>query len=426
MRRRLVLLAVAISLMVALSFVIPLAFLVRDLAQDRALAAGERQAQDIARVIATLTPDRGVVEASKAIAPISDGNLSTSLILPDGSVVGGELLPGESPTLAITGTAFRTAVGGDQIIYTPVIQEDGETVVVRVVVSEAALSEGVMQSWEVLAGVAVTLVVLGVVAAAILGRSIIGPVQALADSAALLGEGDLSVRIEPAGPHEIQEAAIEFNRLAERISRLVQRERDAAADLSHRLRTPITALRLDMDGVEDSPAMTRVWEDLDILERTVDFLIRHSLRPVSPDSVSDFAAVLTERVAFWAPLAREQGRDVTVSIGAGEAMVRSAEHDLEAMIDVLFDNVFAHSFGASPLAVTLRRDRQNSYLTFEDGGPGFSSTSVLGRGSSGSSSTGLGLDIVRSTAEGAGGSVSIGSSQSLGGARIEVRLPLVA
>ena len=153
MRRRLVLLAVAISLMVALSFVIPLAFLVRDLAQDRALAAGERQAQDIARVIATLTPDRGVVEASKAIAPISDGNLSTSLILPDGSVVGGELLPGESPTLAITGTAFRTAVGGDQIIYTPVIQEDGETVVVRVVVSEAALSEGVMQSWEVLAGV---------------------------------------------------------------------------------------------------------------------------------------------------------------------------------------------------------------------------------------------------------------------------------
>ncbi len=254
MRRRLVVLAVAISLMVALSFVIPLAFLVRDLAQDRALAAGERQAQDIARVIATLTPERGVVEASRAIVPIGDANLSTSLILPDGSVVGDQLLPGESPALAITGTAFRTAVGGDQIIYTPVIQENGETVVVRVVVAEEALREGVRQSWEVLAGVVVTLVALGVLAAVFLGRSIVGPVQDLAQSAAQLGEGDLSVRIKPTGPHEIQEAAEEFNRLAERISRLVQRERDAAADLSHRLRTPITALRLDMDGLADSEA----------------------------------------------------------------------------------------------------------------------------------------------------------------------------
>ncbi len=424
MRRRLVLLAVAISLMVALSFVIPLAFLVRDLAQDRALAAGERQAQDIARVIATLTPERGVVEASRAIVPIGDANLSTSLILPDGSVVGDQLLSGESPALAITGTAFRTAVGGDQIIYTPVIQENGETVVVRVVVAEEALREGVRQSWEVLAGVVVTLVALGVLAAVFLGRSIVGPVQDLAQSAAQLGEGDLSVRIKPTGPHEIQEAAEEFNRLAERISRLVQRERDAAADLSHRLRTPITALRLDMDGLADSEAMTRVWEDLDILERTVDFLIRHSLRPVNPDVVSDLAAVLSERVNFWSPLASEQGRRVSVDITVPTAMVRLAVHDIEAMIDVLFDNLFAYSMSGSAASVQLRSDADNTYLTFEDAGPGFETGAALGRGSSGSASTGLGLDIVRSTAEGVGGSVAIGTSLGLGGALIEVRIPL--
>jgi len=315
-------------------------------------------------------------------------------------------------------------VGGDQVIYTPVIQEDGETVVVRVVVPEAALTEGVRRSWEVLAGVVVTLVALGVLAAVILGRSIVGPVQDLAHSAAQLGEGDLSVRIEPAGPHEIQEAAVEFNRLAERISRLVQRERDAAADLSHRLRTPITALRLDMDGVPDSDAMTRVWEDLDILERTVDFLIRHSLRPVEDDVISDFSVVLTERVNFWLPLAAEHGRDVAVDVPMDPARVRIAEHDLEAMVDVLFDNLFAHSFGNSPASVRLRTDDAHTYLTFVDGGPGFQTDSALGRGASGSSSTGLGLDIVRSTAEGAGGSVSIGTSRELGGARIEVRIPL--
>ncbi len=424
MRRRLVLLAVAISLMVALSFVIPLAFLVRDLAQDRALAAGERQAQDIARIIATLTPERGVVEASRAISPIGDARFSTSLILPDGSIVGGELLPGESPALAITGTAFRTVVGGDQVIYTPVIQEDGETVVVRVVVPEAALTEGVRRSWEVLAGVVVTLVVLGVLAAVILGRSIVGPVQDLARSAAQLGEGDLSVRIEPAGPHEIQEAAVEFNRLAERIKRLVQRERDAAADLSHRLRTPITALRLDLDGLADSDAMIRVWEDLDILERTVDFLIRHSLRPVAAGEIGDLAAVLTERVGFWSQLAIEQGRSISMDLGAPEARVPVAAHDLEAMVDVLFDNLFGHTVGGSAASVLLTNDLENVYLTFQDAGPGFATDAALGRGSSGSSSTGLGLDIVRSTAEGVGGSVDIGTSLALGGARIEIRIPL--
>ncbi len=82
MRRRLVLLAVAVSLMVALAFVVPLAFLVRDLAADRALAAGDRRSQEIARVIAALAPERGLIEASRAVSLAVNGGFATSLVLP--------------------------------------------------------------------------------------------------------------------------------------------------------------------------------------------------------------------------------------------------------------------------------------------------------------------------------------------------------
>lgn len=426
MRRRLVLLAVAVSLMVALAFVVPLAFLVRDLAADRALSAGDRRSQEIARVIATLAPERGLIEASRAVSLPATGGFATSLILPDGSVVGAELLPGETTLLASSGTAFRAGIGGDQVIYTPVILPDGDALVVRVVVDEAALSEGVHRSWAVLAGVAVVLVALGVVAAEILGRSIVRPVQELAKSAVLLGDGDVSVRLAPAGPEEIRDAGAEFNRLAERITGLLQRERDTAADLSHRLRTPITALRLDLEGLDDSKAVRRVWDDVEILERTVDFLIRHAQSPSTGDEVCDIAEILTDRSAFWAPLAQEQGRDLSLDVLPKVAVVAGARHDLEALVDVLFDNVFSHVGEGLSLAVGLVVDSTAAILTFEDQGPGFSTPEVIDRGASGSSSTGLGLDIVRSTAERVGGRVEIARSDTLGGARIDVLLPLVS
>lgn len=425
MRRSLILLAVAISLMIALAFVVPLAFLVSDLASDRALSEGERRAQDIARVIATLAPARGIEVASIAVTTPDVSGFATSLILPDGSIVGAPLLPGETTTVAQAGTAFRTAADAGEIVYTPVIREDGSTVVVRVLVPEAAIREGVDRSWAVLAAVAVVLVVLGGLAAELLGRSIIRPVEALADSAARLGEGDLSVRLEPAGPHEIRDAGIEFNRLADRITRLLQHERETAADLSHRLRTPITALRLDLEGLDDTKGTQRVWDDLDILERTVDFLIRQAARTDQHDETSDLAAVLRERVEFWSPLAQEQERAIFVDVPAGSATVALAPHDTEALIDILFDNVFAHAPEPCPLSVTLTVLTTSARLVFEDGGPGFPSAEVLGRGTSGSASTGLGLHIVRSTIERVGGSLQVGESERLGGAKIVLQLDLV-
>ncbi len=424
MRRRLILLASAVTLMVALAFVVPLAFLVRDLAADRAIAAGERRAQDVARIIATLAPDRGIEVATDAVLLGEGSALSTSLILPDGSVVGAPLVEGESPSRALAGTAFRSDVSGGDVVYTPVIQPDGSTIVVRVFVPDSELRRGVAQSWAVLAIVGAVLVVFGAIAADLLGRSIVRPVGDLAATADRLGSGELDVRVEPAGPEEIHDVGVEFNRLAERFGRLLQQERDSAADLSHRLRTPLTSLRLNVDGLPDGPGRQRVLDDIDALERTVDFLIRQAAGPVEEAGATDLRQVVAERVEFWTPLAEEQQRRFTADIGDTPAVVSVSQADAEAVIDVLFDNVFSHVPEAAPVAVRLTPNGASVQLSVEDGGVGFASGSVMERGVSGGSSTGLGLDIVRRTAEAAGGSVQLDASPDLGGARVLVSFPL--
>ena len=82
------------------------------------------------------------------------------------------------------------------------------------------------------------------------------------------------------------------------------------ADLSHRLRTPLTALRLDAEGLADPEDARRLSEDVDELERAVDAVIRQARRPVRSEHrpLADPAGVARARAEFWAPLAEDQGR----------------------------------------------------------------------------------------------------------------------
>ena len=71
-----------------------------------------------------------------------------------------------------------------------------------------------------------------------------------------------------------------LNRLAERITELLAAERAAVGDLSHRLRTPVTALRLDVESVRDPQLAARLQEHVEHLQRTVDAIVKDARRPV--------------------------------------------------------------------------------------------------------------------------------------------------
>jgi signal transduction histidine kinase len=414
--------------MVVLAFLVPLFILVGDLAHDRAISSAEREAESLARVLSVLTVDDDLETSVNTIGESRIERVNGSVVFPDGTVVGLDVPPDEDLTLALAGSSFVASVDGGQAVYIPVLQSDGSTAVVRVFVPDEAITEGVKRSWFILALLGVALVVMGMWVADRLGRSMVEPVKELSVTASKLGHGDLSVRVDPAGPPEIEEVGIELNRLADRIGRLLQAERESAADLAHRLRTPLTAARLSVDGLEDGSDKDRLNTDLDELQRTTDFIIREARRPVRRESEEwcDLAAVVASRAAFWHPLAHEQGRQADVNVGDVHAPVAIPVGDAEALVDALIENVLSHTPEGTPFAVHIEAGSDTVILSIEDAGTGFSDGSVVDRGTSSGDSTGLGLDIVRRTVEGAGGTLAIGESLTHGGAGIVIQLPLVS
>jgi signal transduction histidine kinase len=214
--------------------------------------------------------------------------------------------------------------------------------------------------------------------------------------------------------------------LVERIEALLERERAGIADVSHRLRTPMTALRLRVDAVADADERERLAADLDELQATVDHVVREARRSEREGLVAraDAVAVVSERARFWAPLAEDLGRPFEVDVRPrGPVPTRTSAEDLQALVDVLLDNVFTHTPDEAPVTVTLaERSGGGLVLTVDDGGPGFpADLDVAGRGQSGAGGTGLGLAIVQKTATESGGGLSLGVSP-LGGGRVVVEL----
>jgi signal transduction histidine kinase len=158
--------------------------------------------------------------------------------------------------------------------------------------------------------------------------------------------------------------------------------------------------------------------DLDALERTVDEVIRTARRPTrqGPGEACDAVAVVAERTAFWLPLAEDTDRAMTVELASGELPVRVSAEDLGACMDILLENVFAHTPDGAALAIRLsRRAAGGAWLVVADDGLGFPSADPTERGHSSGGSTGLGLDIARRIAESSGGTLTIGRSASGGG-----------
>jgi len=425
MRGRLIAVAVAITSMVVIAFLVPLAMLTRDLSADRERTAAERDAESLARLLVVLPSPADPAALATLIGPDAALNgRPVSIILDDGTVIGAPLDADEDLSPAFGGSTFRQPVAGGEAVYVPVLTGEG-TFVVRIVASGDAMRAGVTRAWVILGTLGVVLVLLAVSVADRLGRSMVQPVEELSDAAHALGSGDLDTRIDPSGPPEVRDVGMAFNRLAIQVEGLLQQERDDAADLAHRLRTPLTALRLNAEALPDDERRTAILEQLDDLERVVDHVISEARRPArqTMEGSCDAAAVLAERAAFWEPLAADEGRSLSVSGSDGPAAVGVTAADLGAAIDALIGNVFAHTSGGTDLSLRLDVVHGEAHIVIGDGGTGFPpEIDPTDRGASGVESTGLGLDIARRTAEAGGGTLTIAESPE-GGAEVTLAIP---
>lgn len=420
MRRRLFLVTLAVTTVLVSAFAFPLAVLVKEVARDRAITEAEHDLGAVA--LLAINPESGLLEAGidRTVAG-QDGRLSARL--PDGTVIG-DRTPADvdSVALARDGIAFSRSTAEGVDVYSPVVVGEAEAVVLRVRVPEAMLTEGVTTSWTVLGIVALVLLVLSVAATDRLARSVTRPAADLARTSRALAGGDPTARAQAGGPPEIAEVADALNLLADRIDELLVAERERVADLSHRLRTPLTALRLDAEG-HGADALI---EDVDRLEAEVSELIRAARRPLH-EAVAvrcDVAAVAADRAEFWGALADDDGRSWSCTVDPpGPHLVRLAPEDAAAALDVLLGNVFAHTPDGTAYAVRVTAGSGRVVVAVEDGGSGIADpVAVLDRGESGGGSTGLGLDIAASTARAAGGELRV-EQAALGGARLVLDLP---
>ena len=246
--------------MVALAFLIPLGLVVQLLAKERALADAERQT---AVVVAVLTVTTDPNQVDRAIATTGGPAVQRVSVhdLPGESDPVGDRHASQADVNLAAGQAapYLADVPGGVSYLEPVDIGTGRTVVVEVYIPESELRRGVSGAWWALgrgrpgAGHR-----LGVGRRpARRARRRLGP--QLASAAVALGEGELDVRVTPSGPRELAEAGYAFNVMADRmVGAAAANERELVADLSHRLRTPLTALRLDAETLDDSQDAERI------------------------------------------------------------------------------------------------------------------------------------------------------------------------
>ncbi|WP_431783398.1 sensor histidine kinase [Streptomyces chumphonensis] len=419
-------LSLGVALLTALAFALPLGYAARQQAADRAQQRSERRAAVLVTVLAA-TRDVDAVRA--AWRSSGEDRASTCVRLPGAGTVGRCRASGDAAGRAARdGRTVRARVGGEEVVLLPVRLPEGGTALVESVVRKDERTDGVRAAWAVLAAAVVSLTLVAVLGADRVARRLVRSSDDLVEAASAVGRGELGVRVRVAGPREVREVATAFNAMTDRVTELMRHEREFAADLSHRLRTPLTALGLEADRVE-GPVAERLRVAVRALDQEVTRLIGLTRQgsavapagPGRPRTRADLAGVVGARMAFWSALAEAQGRGCEVTVAPGPVEVAVSEEDVVAALDALLGNVFRHTPPGTRCGVYAGPSDGVPTLVVEDAGPGVpAGEAARTRGHSGGASSGLGLDIATRAARAAGGGLVIGPGR-LGGARVCLR-----
>lgn len=204
-----------------------------------------------------------------------------------------------------------------------------------------------------------------VIAVAVIAvRFVTRPIQRLAEAAEAFGRDLDSAPLEETGPTESRRAAETFNRMQERLRRLIAERSRALAAVSHDLRTPLTRLRLRAELVEDEQLRRQINADIDDMQAMVEATLAY-LRGLGEDEAVqdiDIDALLQSLVAD----AQAMGRPVTLQ-SSSAAPFRGRLTALKRAVANLIDNAVKYG-GTAQVGVADGPERLR--IVVEDGGPG--------------------------------------------------------
>jgi len=318
--------------------------------------------------------------------------------------------------------ATGPALGGD-----PLVAHSGARLA-GAVVAQAPIGElhrRVYREWLLIAALGVGGVLVATALAALQARRLARPLEAIARRSEQLGDGDFSVRAGRFGVPEIDAIAQGLDISAERIAELVAREREFSSNVSHQLRTPLTALRLRIEeaGAEADPdaELAAALGEVDRLETTIGHLLAHARQASAGSAVTvNLGAVVHDHAARWRPLFGRAQRRFEV-VAAKNVLVSASRGTVGQILDVLLDNALRHGRGA--VRVHVATNGRSGSVTVSDDGPGIPdelSDQIFERGDSSTGGTGIGLHLARTLAQADNGSLR---TLNGGTTRFELRLP---
>ena len=278
---------------------------------------------------------------------------------------------------------------------------------------------------ELIARLLITLAIISAVVMVAV-RQATRPLQQLASAADLLGRDLYAPPLLVEGPTETRRAAQAFNRMQERIKRLISERARALASVSHDLRTPLTRLRLRAELVEDEKLRDQLAADIEAMAAMIDVTLDY-LRGLQ-DNEALRAIDINALLASMSEDALVLGRTVRVEGRAG-APYSARLSALRRALQNLIDN--AIKYGDS---VQVRVDDSATELriSVEDQGPGIAPEEIAkvtepyyrpdASRNSATGGAGLGLSIVKDIALGHGGELLL-QNRSQGGLCATLRLP---
>ncbi|MGI8714090.1 MAG: sensor histidine kinase [Solirubrobacteraceae bacterium] len=410
MRHRLVLAIAGVAGVAVLLFALPLAVTLQRSYRDEELLRLQRDTDAATRGIDLSRGTTDQIELPPFAGQIGVYALGARRIAGSGPPVA------DRPTRDAlrSGAPRGTAPNGELVVAVPLRTGEIVTGAVRAQRDQAAVARRAHRAWLALAGLAAAVVALAVLAALALGRRLSGPLDTLAVAARRVGEGDFTARAAPTGITEIDDVGAALNGSSARVGELIDRERTFSADASHQLRTPLAALRLELESAEleaagGQPGLTEAVAQVDRLQATIETLLAVARGGPTGERTADLTAAVRTLEARWhGPLAAD-GRPLRTSIEPERPVGAISPAVLDEILEVLMQNAQTHGTGAVNVAV---RSLSHAFtIEISDQGPGFGldAEQALDRGSG--TGHGIGLALAHSLAHAEGARLQITRSR---------------
>jgi len=346
----------------------------------------------------------------------------------DSTIAAGEPIDTDRVRLAIPEDGFLLVRGQDGKVYRYGMKPQGEAIVETAVLGgggqvQLAVPSDPVRTRQTQVSIAVLLLALlsigtGMVVAGVTARRLARPLRNISGRAARLGAGDFRPDAARYDVQELDMVAEALDTSADALSSLIRRERQFVGDVSHQLRSRLTALQLRLDALNAHPDgdvaedARAAQEQADQLTAALDELLAaaRAAREAGAEPV-DLSAELRAVARQWQQVMSAQGRALKLRIPRG-LIARVTPARLREVIGVLLDNASIH--GGGTVTMSARGGDGTVVVAVTDSGPGVPDDLVphiFDRGVSGAGSTGVGLALARALVEADGGRLELSAQR---------------